>query len=39
MVEKLTLNYLATALLDNLAVKHANSTLPQNSRHLWHCVV
>ena len=38
MVEKLTLNSLATARGHSCS-EHANFTLPQNLRHLWHCVV
>jgi hypothetical protein len=35
MVEKLTFNYMATALVDIPAVSMTIARL----RHLWHCVV
>ncbi len=40
MVEKWTFNSRATALVDGHSCsQHANCTLPQNLRHLWHCAV
>ncbi len=39
LVEKLTFNSWATALVDISCSQHANYTLPQNLWHLWHCAV
>ena len=39
MVEKFTLNYLATALVDIPAVTACQMHCSLNLRHLWHCVV
>jgi hypothetical protein len=40
MVEKLTVNYLATTLVDIPAVSMPiAAVLNLNLRHLWHCVV
>jgi proteasome lid subunit RPN8/RPN11 len=39
MVEKITLNDLATALVDIPAVSVPIACSPQSLRHLWHCVV